>query len=178
MNTKSFRPQWDHYFMSMAHMVAERSTCDRLRGGAVLVRDKRIIGSGYNGSPPGMDHCDDVGHLMHENHCIRTLHAEENTLLQAARLGISTDGTTLYTTYAPCYHCTKKLLATGVKRIVAMQFYRDTRILEACKNTGVIFEIYEPDPAWFDYLSDLYKNLPRAKMEDVMGDRLDVMEEN
>lgn len=153
--------------MSMAHMAAERSTCDRLRAGAILVRDNRLIASGYNGAPPHMDHCDDVGHLMEEGHCIRTLHAEENTLLQAAKFGMSTIDSTIYTTFSPCYHCLKKLLATEVKRIVAMQLYRDTRVFDACQKAGVVFELYEPDPAWLDYLSNLYRDLPRTKIEDV-----------
>lgn len=153
--------------MTMAYMAAERSTCDRLKAGAVLVKDKRVIGTGYNGSPPGMAHCDDVGHLMHENHCIRTLHGEENTLLQAAKLGISTDGSTLYTTFSPCYHCLKKLIAAGVKRIIAGQFYRDTRIIDACKEAGVEFEIHEPDPQWLDHLAELYKDLPRERVDEV-----------
>mgnify|MGYP002725692965 CR=1 FL=1 len=160
--------------MTMAHMVAERSTCDRLRAGAVLVKDKRIIGSGYNGSPPGMDHCDDVGHLMHEGHCIRTLHAEENTLLQAARLGIKASDSVIYSTYSPCYHCLKKLLATGVKKIVAMQVYRDTRIFDACKSAGVEFEIHTPDGAWMDHLSGLYQRLPREKQDNILGHRVDL----
>lgn len=167
MGTPAFRPKWDHYYMAMAHMVAERSTCDRLRAGSVLVKDKRVIGTGYNGSPPGMEHCDDVGHLMHENHCIRTLHGEENTLLQAARLGIIAEGSTIYTTFSPCYHCLKKLIATGIRRIVAGQIYRDARVIEACKQAGIEFVHYTPDAKWLDYLVEMYKFLPRAKMENV-----------
>ncbi|MFH1711930.1 MAG: cytidine/deoxycytidylate deaminase family protein [Patescibacteria group bacterium] len=164
---QAFRPGWDHYFMTLAFMVAERSTCDRLRAGSVLVRDKRIVATGYNGSPPGMGHCDDIGHLMHEGHCIRTLHSEENTIMQAAKLGLSCEGATLYTTYSPCYHCLKKLIAVGVKRIVVGQVYRDTRIFDACNEVGVMLHIYEPNEKWQDYLSDLYKALPRKKIEDV-----------
>jgi len=164
---KAFRPDWDHYYMAMAHMVAERSTCDRLNVGAVLVKDKRLIATGYNGAPPGMPHCDDVGHLMHENHCIRTLHGEENTLLQSALFGVSTKGTTCYTSHSPCYHCTKKLIAAGVKRIVAGKIYRDTRIIDACVQAGIKFELYRPDNKWLDYLSNLYKNLPRERVEEV-----------
>ena len=149
--------------MSMAYMVAERSTCDRLRSGAILVKDRRVIGSGYNGAPPKMEHCDDVGHLMHEGHCIRTLHAEENTLLQAARFGISTEDSILYTVYSPCYHCLKKLIAAGVKRIVAAHVYRDTRVADACTEAGVIYDRYEPDDTWLDYLVELYKTLPREQ---------------
>ncbi|MBT4857129.1 dCMP deaminase family protein [Candidatus Uhrbacteria bacterium] len=164
---QAFRPAWDDYFMSMAYMAAERSTCDRLRSGAILVKDKRVIGSGYNGSPPKMEHCDDVGHLMHEGHCIRTLHAEENTLLQAARLGTSTNGSTIYSIYSPCYHCLKKLIAGGVKRIVAAHVYRDTRVSDACVEAGVMYDRYTPNGEWLDYLVELYKILPREKTSEV-----------
>jgi dCMP deaminase len=160
---QSFRPDWDDYFMSMAYMAAERSTCDRLRAGSILVKDRRIIGSGYNGSPPGMEHCDDVGHLMHEGHCIRTLHGEENTLLQAAKLGIPTEGSTIYTTFSPCYHCLKKLIAAGVRRIVGANMYRDTRVFDACKEAGITFKLYEPHGDWYDYLEKLFGMLPREQ---------------
>lgn len=165
-NKQAFRPDWDDYFMSMAYMVAERSTCDRLRAGSVLVRDRRIIATGYNGAPPDMAHCDDIGHLMHEGHCIRTLHGEENTLLQAAKFGLSTEGSTIYTTYAPCYHCLKKLIACGVKRIVAVQLYRDHRVFDACREAGIMFDLYKPNREWLDYLVRLYEVLPREKMAD------------
>lgn len=163
----TYRPDWDQYYMTMAHMVAERSTCDRLKAGSVLVKDKRVIGTGYNGSPPGMEHCDDAGHLMHEGHCIRTLHGEENTLLQAARLGINAEGSTIYTTYSPCYHCLKKLIATGVKRIVVGQFYRDKKVIDTCREVDIQLDVLTPDPAWLDHLTDLYKNLPREQAEDI-----------
>ena len=90
------RPSWDDYFMAIAKIIATRSTCDRLRAGAVLVKNKRIISTGYNGAPPGLPHCDgEHGHLMEEGHCIRTVHSEENCVLQAAALGgISTEGST------------------------------------------------------------------------------------
>lgn len=162
--------------MSMAHMIAERSTCDRLRAGAVLVRDNRVIASGYNGAPPGMAHCDDVGHLMHEGHCIRTLHGEENTLLQAAKIGISTDGATLYSTYSPCYHCLKKIIACGVKRIVIGQLYRDNRIFDACREAGVLLDVYKPDAAWLDYLEKLFAILPREQLDNMKSS--DTGEEN
>ncbi len=170
-NKKAYRPKWDHYFMTMAIMVAQRSTCDRLLGGSVLVRDKRVIGTGYNGSPSGLDHCDDVGHLMHEGHCIRTLHSEENTLIQAAKLGIMTEGSTIYATFSPCYHCLKKLIAAGVKKIVVGQIYRDTRIFETCMKAGVQLEVHCPDPNWLDHLSELYRTTPRSKPEEIkLGD--------
>lgn len=166
-NQKSFRPSWDHYFMAMAHMVAERSTCERLRGGAVLVKDKRMIATGYNGAPSGMAHCDDVGHLMERGHCIRTLHAEENTILQAAKFGLSTVDSTLYSTFAPCYHCLKKLIASGVRRVVGNGIYRDLSAVDLGREAGLVLELYEPDPAWLDYLSRLYGSLPRVKVQEI-----------
>lgn len=157
----AYRPSWDAYFMAMAHLAAERSTCNRLLAGAVLVRDKRLIATGYNGAPPGMEHCDDVGHLMDEGHCIRTLHAEENTLLQSALFGISTEHTTIYTTFSPCYHCLKKLIAAGVTRIVASAMYRDERVRDVCLKTGIRFELFSPDPLWLDHLAHVYGSLPK-----------------
>lgn len=140
--------------MSIAKIVATRSTCDRLRAGAVLVKDKRIISSGYNGAPPGLPHCDDVGHKMEEGHCIGTVHAEENCILQAAALGgVSTKGSTIYTTYAPCYHCFKKLAVGGVKRIVAGAIYRDPSIKDACVQAGIMLDIYQPNEEWLGQLS-------------------------
>ena len=110
--------------MNIAKVVATRSTCDRANVGAVIVKDKRIISTGYNGSPPGMDHCDDVGHLMIDDHCLRTLHAEENVILQAAVVGgVSTQGATLYTTHSTCYPCLKRAIAVGIKRIVAGKIF-------------------------------------------------------
>jgi dCMP deaminase len=141
------RPSWDDYFMGIAKIVAMRSTCDRLRAGAVLVKNNRIISTGYNGAPPGLPHCDGPeGHKMEEGHCIRTVHAEENCILQAAALGgISTMGSTIYTTYSPCYHCFKKLAVGGVKKIVAGAIYRDPSVGEACAQAGIEFKLYQPD---------------------------------
>ncbi len=152
------RPAWDDYFMSLAKIVATRSTCDRLRAGAVLVKDRRIISTGYNGAPPGLPHCDgEAGHKMEEGHCIRTVHGEENCILQAAALGgSSTQGSTLYTTYSPCYQCFKKLVVGGVRRIVAGAIYRDSTIAEACREAGIEFALYQPDPAWLETASRIF----------------------
>ena len=154
-----FRPSWDDYFMSLARIVATRSTCDRLRAGAVLVKDNRIISTGYNGAPPGLSHCDGpAGHLMEEGHCIRTVHAEENTILQAARLGgISSDGATLYTTFVPCYHCAKKIIVAGIRRVVAGADYRNPPIHDAFKEAGVELAWYTPNPEWDDKLVEIFK---------------------
>lgn len=152
------RPTWDDYFMSIAKIVATRSTCDRLRAGAVLVKGGRIISTGYNGAPPGMPHCDgEAGHKMEEGHCIRTVHAEENCILQAAALGgVSTSGSTLYTTYSPCYHCFKKLVVGGVKRIIAADLYRDSTIAENCREVGIEFALYRPSDAWLKQAAALF----------------------
>lgn len=152
------RPAWDDYFMSIAKIVATRSTCDRLRAGAVLVKDKRIISTGYNGAPPGMPHCDgEAGHKMEEGHCVRTVHAEENCVLQAAAIGgVSTQGSTIYTTYSPCYHCFKKLAVGGVKKIVAGRIYRDSSIKEACAQAGIEFVLYEPNAEWLSRLAETF----------------------
>lgn len=159
------RPRWDDYFMSIAKIVATRSTCDRLRAGAVLVKDKRIISTGYNGSPPGLPHCDDVGHKMEEGHCIGTVHAEENCVLQAAALGgVSTKGSTIYTTYAPCYHCFKKLAVGGVKRIVAGAIYRDPSIKDACVSAGIMLDIHQPNEEWLDRLSSEFRTKIENKL--------------
>lgn len=119
------RESWDHYFMKLAGNVAERSTCERATVGAVLVRDHRIIATGYNGSISGDPHCDDAGHLMRDGHCIRTLHAEMNAILQCALNGVSTRGATVYVTFFPCLNCTKALIQAGVARIYYANDYRN-----------------------------------------------------
>ena len=139
------RPNWDEYFMELAQVVAKRGTCDRARVGALIVKDNRIIATGYNGSPPGMEHCDDVGHLMIDGHCLRTLHAEENVILQAAVVGgVSTKGATLYTTHSTCYPCLKRAIAVGVKRIVAGKIYRDPSVHDTCETVGIDFVVMPP----------------------------------
>lgn len=122
------RPSWDSYFMGIAKLVAERATCDRAHVGAVLVRDRRIISSGYNGSLPGQAHCNDVGHLMVDGHCVRVNHAELNLIAQAALHGEKTEGTTCYVTHHPCLNCLKLLISSGVSRIVYGETYRVNEI--------------------------------------------------
>lgn len=120
---KRVRKPWDQYFIEQALHVAERGTCSRARVGCVLVKENRVIATGYNGSPKGMPHCDDIGHLMKDGHCVRTNHAEENALLQCARLGISSEGATAYVTHEPCLYCTRQLNQAGIKRIVYVKPY-------------------------------------------------------
>src|SRR5262245_29792454 len=101
------RVDWHTYFMNIAHQAATRSTCDRKHVGAVIVRDKTILSTGYNGSIRGMPHCDEVGHLMENDHCVATVHAEANAIIQAAKNGVRIEGSELYTTASPCWNCFK-----------------------------------------------------------------------
>ena len=117
------RQSWDEYFLTLAKFVSTRATCDRLHAGCVLVKDKRILATGYNGSVPGADHCDVVGHLMMDNHCVATAHAETNAVANAARAGVSTMGSTAYITHTPCWNCIKSLVAAGVKMIIFAESY-------------------------------------------------------
>jgi dCMP deaminase len=128
------RPTWDEYFMELANAVAKRATCDRGRSGCVIVREKQILVSGYVGSPRGLPHCDEVGHLMkkmmHEDgrvseHCMRTVHAEQNAICQAARLGISLQGATLYCRMTPCRTCAMLIINCGIERVVCERKYHD-----------------------------------------------------
>jgi dCMP deaminase len=130
------RPSWDEYFISITEIVGTRGTCDRGRSGCVIVKDKRIITTGYVGAPPGIMHCDEVGHEMHKvihddntesMHCIRTTHAEQNAIVQAARFGVSLDGSTLYCKMTPCYSCAKSVISAGIKRVVAMRDYHTSK---------------------------------------------------
>lgn len=148
------RPSWDEYFMDIARVVARRATCPRKRLAAVIVKDKRILATGYNGSPPGQPHCDDVGcktvptHVMIEGrdivkeHCVRTLHAEQNALLQCAKNGVSTEGATIYQTINPCYLCSKMLVTAGIRRVVYTgEYFHDDKLdhdaLDLLRESGV-----------------------------------------
>ena len=124
------RSSWDQYFMDIAAQVATRATCDRKHVGAVIVRDRTILSTGYNGSIRGMPHCDEVGHMMENGHCVATVHAEANAILQAAKNGVRIDGATLYTTASPCWPCFKLIANSGCVRIVYGELYRDPRIFE------------------------------------------------
>lgn len=128
------RPSWDEYFMEIANTVAKRATCDRGRSGCVIARDKQILVSGYVGSPRGLPHCDEVGHLMktvhHDDdritqHCMRTVHAEQNAICQAARLGISLQGATIYCRMTPCRTCAMLIINCGIERVVCERKYHD-----------------------------------------------------
>lgn len=131
------RVDWDEYFMNIAATVATRSTCPRKHVGCVIVRDKTILSTGYNGSVRGLPHCDEVGHMMEDGHCVRTIHAEINAIIQAAKNGTRVEGAALYVTASPCWSCFKATCNAGVKRIVFGEFYRDERIFEVSQTLGI-----------------------------------------
>jgi len=129
---KYVRPSWDEYFMEIANTVAKRATCDRGRSGCVIARNKQLLVSGYVGSPIGLPHCDEVGHQMkkmiHEDdsvtqHCVRTVHAEQNAICQAAKLGISLQGASLYCRMTPCRTCAMLIINCGIVRVVCEKKY-------------------------------------------------------
>ncbi len=124
------RPDWDSYFMKIAQDVSERSTCDRAMVGCVLVLEKRILTTGFNGSPSGQPHCDEEGHLMVDGHCVRTIHAETNAIIQAALHGVSTKGCTCYVTHFPCINCGKALINAGITRLVYAVDYRPDPVMK------------------------------------------------
>ena len=117
------RKAWDDYFIEMAKLVATRSTCNRKQVGAVIVREKRTIASGYNGSVSGDVHCVDVGCEVVAGHCIRTVHAESNAILQCAKFGVSTRDADLYVTHFPCLQCTKQIIQAGITKVIYAESY-------------------------------------------------------
>ena len=131
------RVSWETYFMNIAREVATRSTCDRKHVGAVIVRDKTILSTGYNGSIKGLPHCDEAGHEMVEGHCVRTTHAEANAIVQAAKNGVKIDSAEIYVTASPCYNCFKLIANSAIKIIYYHEFYRDDRILDRAKEVGI-----------------------------------------
>lgn len=119
------RITWDQYFMAQSHLLALRSTCTRLTVGATIVRDKRIIAGGYNGSVSGGSHCTEEGCYVVDGHCIRTIHAEINALLQCAKFGVPTDGAEIYVTHFPCVHCTKAIIQSGIQSVYYANDYKN-----------------------------------------------------
>ncbi|MFB9761769.1 MULTISPECIES: ComE operon protein 2 [Bacillaceae] len=119
------RISWDQYFMTQSHLLSLRSTCTRLAVGATIVRDKRIIAGGYNGSIAGGVHCADEGCYVIDNHCVRTVHAEVNALLQCAKFGAKTEGAEMYVTHFPCLHCCKAIIQSGITAVYYAQEYKN-----------------------------------------------------
>ena len=162
------RPSWDQYFINLAEVIGSRSTCDRGKSGCAIAKDKRIISTGYIGSPIGLPHCDEVGHEIHtvihpngsqSNHCIRTTHAEQNAICQAARFGVSLAGATLYCKMTPCYTCAKMIINTGIKRVVCAQDYHaGQRSKEVFAQAGVEFNLLNSAVVTYDNMTPLTKN--------------------
>ena len=141
------RPPWDNYFMGITFQVAKRGTCDRARVGAIIVKDRRILTTGYNGSPAGLPHCDEIGHLMVSGHCVRTLHAEQNAILQAALHGVSVADSTLYVTHQPCLNCAKMIINAGIRRVVYAGQYVDENAVAFLAEAGVKLQpLRRPEP--------------------------------
>jgi dCMP deaminase len=157
---KYLRPSWDEYFMSIAELAGTRGTCDRGRSGCIIVRDKRILCTGYVGSPMGLSHCDDIGHEMHtvvaedgtsSRHCIRTSHAELNAIANAARLGVALEGATLYCHMTPCYTCAKVIINAGIKRVVIkMDYHAGNRSKEIFDEAGIAYELLNNETQKYD----------------------------
>lgn len=153
MSENTARPSWDEYFSQLAIMVGQRGTCDRGYCGAIITKDRRIVSTGYAGSPVGCQHCNEIGHEMHtiihednsqSNHCIRTAHAEQNAICQAARFGIALEGGTIYVKMAPCYTCAKMIINAGIKRVVCNQDYHASkRSKEIFKEAGIEFVLLD-----------------------------------
>ncbi len=158
--TQNQRPSWDEYFLKITEMVGSRGTCDRGRAGCVIAKNKRIVSTGYVGSPVGLPHCDEIGHEMHtvthENgqqtrHCIRTTHAEQNAICQAARFGIALEDATLYCKMTPCYTCAKMIINAGIKRVVCQNDYHASqRSKEVFEKAGVELVIFDEQPLTYE----------------------------
>jgi dCMP deaminase len=137
------RPSWDDYFMQITFEVAKRSTCPRAAVGAVIVREKRILTTGYNGAPMGLSHCTEAGCLMVNDHCVRTLHAEQNAIIQGALHGVDVSGSTIYVTHQPCLVCAKMAINAGIKRIVYAGQYPDKIACGFLDEAGVELSWFE-----------------------------------
>ena len=131
-NSEYKRPSWDEYFMEVMDAISKRATCNRGRSGCVIAKDNQLLVTGYVGSPVGLQHCDDVGHLMKKvihdddkitDHCVRTVHAEQNAICQAAKSGVALDGSTLYCRMTPCRTCCMLIINCGIKRVVCQRKY-------------------------------------------------------
>lgn len=133
----SGRVSWDEYFMNIAREVSTRSTCPRKHVGSVIVRDKTILSTGYNGSVRGLPHCEDSGCMIEDGHCVRTIHAESNAIIQAAKHGSRIEEATIYVTASPCWGCFKMVANAGLRRIVYGEFYRDRRIFDLAQKLGI-----------------------------------------
>jgi len=131
------RPSWEKYFGELAKQVATRSTCPRKSVGAVIIKDRSILSTGYNGSIKGLPHCTEVGCMVVNDHCIRTVHAEANAIIQAAKHGVNINNSSIYVTASPCFYCFKLIVNAGIKKIYYLEFYRDEMIIEIAKKLNI-----------------------------------------
>jgi len=148
--TTNNRPSWDEYFMEVLEAISKRSTCDRGKVGCVIVKDNQILATGYAGSPKGLPHCDEVGHqfkkMLNEDgtiseHCVRTVHGEQNAICQAAKRGVSIDGATVYVRMTPCRVCAMLLINCGIKRVVCeRKYHAGAESEEMLKKVGIVLE--------------------------------------
>ncbi|KRL07662.1 MAG: ComE operon protein 2 [Liquorilactobacillus hordei] len=159
---KDKRIPWNQYFMMQAVLLSLRSTCERLSVGAILVRDKRVIAGGYNGSVSGDEHCIEHGCYLVDGHCVRTIHAEMNAVLQCAKFGVATDGAEVYVTDFPCLQCTKMLLQSGIKKICYLRnYHNDEYALKLMKLKNVEVEQVKLDAAYLQKVAtdSLFENI-------------------
>lgn len=161
MNDK--RIPWNQYFMLQAVLLSMRSTCTRLAVGAVLVRDQRVIAGGYNGSVSGDEHCIDAGCYMVDGHCVRTIHAEMNAVLQCAKFGVATAGSQVYVTDFPCLQCTKMLLQAGVTQIFYLRnYHNDPYAVKLLKEKNVTVTQVDLDDEYINKLTDKHFLNPKS----------------
>jgi len=160
MSETHVRPTWDEYFMEITRAVAKRATCDRGRSGCAIAKDKQILVTGYVGAASGLGHCDEVGHQMktmtHEdgsqtNHCVRTTHAEQNAIVQAAKIGVAINGATLYCKMTPCRVCAKMIINSGIKRVVCEKRYHSgDESEEMFRKVGIELDFFNEEVETYD----------------------------
>lgn len=160
MTAEYIRPTWDEYFMEIVKVVAKRATCDRGRSGCVIAKDKQILVTGYVGSPNGAPHCDEIGHQMktvtHEDghqthHCVRTTHAEQNAICQAAKIGTPINMATLYCKMTPCTVCAKMIINSGIKRVVCeKKYHTSSESEEMFKNANIELVYFNEEVEKYD----------------------------
>jgi len=166
MSEHTHRPSWDDYFLKVAMLVSERATCPRMHVGCVLVKNKHILATGYNGSIPGDAHCEDDGCLIVDNHCVRTNHAEMNAIIQCAIHGTNPTGSTAYITNMPCTTCAKALISAGIKEIVVFSDYHDTLAIDFFNKAGVLIRKRPQPDGNIDYDLDSFSSAKKISLDE------------
>jgi dCMP deaminase len=160
------RPSWDEYLLKLAMLASERATCPRMHCGCVLVKDKYVLATGYNGSLPGTPHCYEDGCMVVNDHCVRTNHAEINAICQASQHGISLSGGTAYVTNMPCTNCAKALVAAGIKRVVVFSDYHDTLAELFFHDAGVVLDRLPMPETKINYDLETFSSARRFEGDD------------